>query len=399
MKVLLVLVLVLLLSTSLTALALLDSGHISMVWGEWVIDTSLTFALAVVLVIFGIIYLLLRLVFNLFSLPNYLKHRRQFKQYAKGEVLMAKGMLALEHGDWRVAEKQLIKTAKKSQVGLVHYLNAAKMANNQKCFKRQSQYLEEARQRFPDDYVVIGLVESRLLRVASPDVSETILAELYSQNLQDKLLLSEYASILSQQKSWVDLVAIIPSLKKFKALPREDILEIEIEISIAKLISAETIAELEDSWKSLPKYLQKHPKVLAEYIEKSKGWQQEVGVEGLIEKHISKQWDDRLVYQYGLIKLGPAFERLKKAEKWLKKQENNPILLLTLGRLACRSQLWGQAEFFLKKSLQIRPEVETFHAIATCYEAAGKDEEAALIYKEAIVKLDSFKDVGKVVDN
>ncbi|HHS99710.1 MAG TPA: heme biosynthesis protein HemY, partial [Thiomicrospira sp.] len=107
---------------------------------------------------------------------------------------------------------------------------------------------------------------------------------------------------------------------------------------------------------------------------------------------IKKQWNDRLVYQYGRISLGPAFERLKIAEKWRTAdpaRDNNPVLLLTLGRLACKSQLWAMGQSYLKQSLKIQAEVETFHALAQCYEAEGKENQAALTYKEAILQLEN----------
>lgn len=379
--------LVLLLATALTSLALFDSGQISMVWQDWVIETTVTFALFAVLILFGMIYLALRLVFNLLAMPNFLKHRRKFKQYARGEALMAKGMLALEYGDWKTAEKQLIKTAKKSEAGLVHYLNAAKMAHNQGIISRQTQYLEEARKRFPDDYIMIGIVESRLLQDKKPNVSEAILSELHAQNPRDRVVLAEYADILSKRKNWTDLKTTIPLLKKFKALSREDVLDMELEMAVAMIASSENLELLDSHWKSLPKLLKNNPKVITEYVEKCFGWEEESGVARLIEKSLAKTWDDRLVYQYGRIKQGPAFERLKKAEPWAKKHPNNPIVFLTLGRLACMSQLWGQGQFFLKKSLQTQPEVETFHALAKCYESEGANEQAALIYKEAILQL------------
>ncbi|MEA1988002.1 MAG: heme biosynthesis protein HemY, partial [Pseudomonadota bacterium] len=101
-------------------------------------------------------------------------------------------------------------------------------------------------------------------------------------------------------------------------------------------------------------------------------------------------WNDRLVYQYGRLTLGPAFERLKVAEKWRTTQgDENPVLLLTLGRLACKSQLWALGQGYLKQSLKLRTEVETFHALAQCYEAEGKENQAALTYKEAILQLEN----------
>ena len=95
-----------------------------------------------------------------------------------------------------------------------------------------------------------------------------------------------------------------------------------------------------------------------------------------------------MVYQYGRLTLGPAFERLKRAEKWLVNHPENPVLLLSIGRLACRSQMWGLGQRYLKKSLSLRAEIETFHALAQCYEAEGEIDQAALTYKEAILQLE-----------
>mgnify|MGYP002641940453 CR=1 FL=1 len=79
---------------------------------------------------------------------------------------------------------------------------------------------------------------------------------------------------------------------------------------------------------------------------------------------------------------------MKIAENWLTGQANNPVLLLSLGRLACSSQLWGRGQSHLQASLKLRPEVETYHALARCYEAEGKDNQAALTYKTAITSLE-----------
>ena len=180
--------------------------------------------------------------------------------------------------------------------------------------------------------------------------------------------------------------------QRSRALNSSEFTQLEQTYWAGKLSAAADIDELKALWDSLTRKQQLDQVILAEYVEQRIGWGQEVGVQALLEKGIKRQWNDRLVYQYGRLTLGPAFERLKIAEKWhstLSVQKHNPILLLTLGRLACRSQLWGMGQSYLKESLKIRPEIETFHALAQCYEAEGKDNQAALTYKEAIVQLEN----------
>lgn len=377
-----------LLATGLATLALNDNGQVSMVWGDWVLDTSLTFAIALMMIGFGTVYLLVRLVINAWHFPRYWRNRKQLKRYNKAETTLSKGLIAIEYGDWQMAEKQLIKTAKQSDAGLIHYLSAAKMAHNQGAKQRREQYLNEARKRFPQDYVVIGLVESRLLANEQPQMAQVILAELYQQEPKNKILLAEYAHLLVNQSAWVTLEALLPQVRKIHALDKSEILALETRLIAGKVAKASDAEALVELWQTLTPKQQLHPDILAEFVEQKMGWGEQQGLADLIVKSLKKQWSDRLVYQYGRIDYGPAFDRFKRAEKWLKTQPENPVLLLTLGRLACMSQFWGAARGYFKQSLALQPEVETFHALAKCYESEGLESQAALTYKEAILQLE-----------
>ncbi len=388
MRLILIWAIVFLVGTGLATLLLYDNGQVSMVWNDWVIETSLSFLVIAMAVTFILGYFLIRLFLNLWHLPVFWRRRRRLRQYSKAENSMAKGMIALEYGDWQTAEKQLIKSAKQSEAGLVHYLSAAKMAHNQKAYDRRDQYLQQAREDYAADYVTIGLVEARLLSEKQPEVALSILETLHEQHPKHITVLAEYSLALRKLGLWERLEALIPVIKKTRAMDKDEVLALEQSLLAGKLATAMDEARLDVLWSKLSSKQKLIPQILVEYVEQRIGRGQEVGLALLIEKALKKEWNDRLVYQYGRLTLGPAFERLKKAETWLKGQENNPVLLLSLGRLACRSQLWGRGQNHLQESLKIRPEVETYHALAQCYEAEGKDNQAALTYKEAIVRLE-----------
>ncbi len=388
MGLILTLALFFLVGTSLATLLIYDNGLVSMVWGDWVIETSVSFLLVSLVALFVVIYFTIRLVSNLWNAPKFWRKNRRLTQYKKAETALAKGMVALEYGDWRKAEKELIKSAKQSEEGLIHYLSAAKMAHNQKAYKRRDRYLAQAREHYIDEYLTIGLVEARLLAESEPEQARTILEALHEQEPENATVLMELAHILRRLKDWNALGELFPKLKKTCAINKAEQAELETQLLSGKLALINNRAELEHLWSQLSSERRLMPSVLAEYVEKSLGWGQEKGLTELIERAIKKQWDDRLVYQYGRISELSALERLKVAEKWLKAQKDNPVLLLTLGRLACAAQLWGRGQNYLKESLKIRPEVETFHALAKCYEAEGNENQAALVYKEAILKLE-----------
>lgn len=392
MKLMIVLAAVFLVTTSLASFLLYDNGQVSMVWGGWVVETSFSFLIAATLIAFILIYAAIRLLLNIWHLPKFWRRRRRLKQYSKAENAMAKGMIALEYGDWHKAEKELIKSAKNSEAGLVHYLSAAKMAHNQKAYERRDSYISQARNIYPAEFITIGLVEARLIVEHKPETAMAILQTLHEQDPKNPTIMAEYASTLKSLGYWESLAEILPALKKSRALDTQEYAALEEEFWAGKLASAADLDDLVAIWESLSRKQQFTPAILAEYVEQRIGWNQEVSLQALLEKAIKKQWNDRLVYQYGRLTLGPAFERLKLAEKWHKtqpEQQQNPVLLLTLGRLACQSQLWGLGQSYLKESLAIQPQVETFHSLAQCYEAEGKDAQAAITYKEAIVQLEN----------
>ena len=391
MKLILIWASVFLASTALATLLLYDNGHVAMVWGDWVIETSLSFAIGAMLLAFIVIYFAIRLLMTIWNLPTAWRKRRRIKRYNRAEKAMATGMMALEHGDWHRAEKQLIKSAKHSEAGLVHYLSAAKMAHNQNAFDRCEQYLTQARAEYPEEYLTIGLVESRLLVERQPEIALTILETLHEQNPKHKTIFAEYVLRLRELKQWSTLEALLPRIKQSRVLDRAEYANIEIAIWAGKLAKATSEEALEALWVPLTNRQKLTPEILAEYVEQRLGWQQELGLEQLLEKGLKAQWNDRLVYQYGRLTLGPAFERLKRAEKWLSQHPENPVLLLSIGRLACASRMWGLGQSYLKKSLSLHPEIETFHALAQCYEAEGEVDQAALTYKEAIMQLEEEK--------
>lgn len=375
-------------ASALATLMLYDNGRVSMVWGDWVLETSLSFMLAAILAFLAIGYGMVRLVMLVWHLPQIVAKRRQMKRYSAAQSSMHQGLLALEYGDWQKAEKLLIKSAKHSESGLVHYLSAAKMAHNQGVSERRDYYLKQAREAYPEEYVIIGLVEARLLKASQPDDALIVLQALFEDSPKEPAVVKDFALALLDAGHWERLERLMPDILKTKALVREELWDLEHKLLAGNLTACQTLEALNQSWNTFSRKHKEEPEILAEYVEQRIGFGDETGLKELIEKAVGRLWNDRLVHQYGRLTYGPAFERLKVAEKWQQGREQNPVLLLTLGRLACQSQMWAMAHNYFKTSLHLFPQIETFHALAKCYEAEGKSSQAALIYKEAILQLE-----------
>ncbi|HIQ39552.1 MAG TPA: heme biosynthesis protein HemY, partial [Sulfurivirga caldicuralii] len=374
--------------TALATLALYDNGRLALVWGDWVVEMSATMAVALVLGVLVVGFIGIQLVLWLWRLPHRWRERRALKRLARAEAGVGAGLLAGEHGDWKRAERMLIKSARYSDQGVMNYLAAARMAHNQGAFQRRDRYLAEARERYPEQYATIALVEARLRRQQAPDQALAILQALMEQGEDTPAVLAEYADLLAEQGHWAALRELMPKLEKSRALDKDALKALQRRMWIGLLHQAETLEALENIWHYLDAQWWRDPEVLATYVERrlALGGDQ-AGLAALIEQALKKHWDARLVYLYGLVEEGPAFERLKVVEKWLKKHPKDAVVLLTAGRLACRAQLWGQAQAYLREALNLKPSLEGFATLARCLQAEGDDTQAALTYQAAVEAL------------
>lgn len=388
MKTFIVWGMVLLAAVSLTTFALLNLGAVTIRWGQWEIQTSVSLMLSALVVFLLIWIVLVRAWVWLVGLPQAWRRYRQMKRYQKAQVTLSKGLIAQEEANWAQAEKHLLQSAKFSENGLMHYLTAAKMADMQQASARRDHYLEQARQLYPDEQVTIGLVEARLIMAKDPTTAMLILAELHRLQPRHKAVLNEYVAVLRQQKQADTLLSLMAQIKKIAGLSRADLAQLEDDIQAMRIQQADGYNSVQAIWQHLSTKQKLTPVILSEYVHACLRANELNGVSQWIEKALKAQWDEGLVYLYGRIQYGPAYDRLKTAQAWLKTHPDSAVLFLTLGRLACQSQLWGQAHGYFRESLKRQPELETFHAFAQCYEAEGQESQAALVYKQAMLALD-----------
>ena len=187
---------------------------------------------------------------------------------------------------------------------------------------------------------------------------------------------------------WQAVQDVLPDLRKQHVLPPSDVKALSTDATVGQLqiaLDRRDWADIESIWQKLSNKARQTEELLNLYI-LGLIQQGELGpATSLIEGYLSKQWSDSLVYQYGVILHGDnLLKNLATAEKWLKNRENNPWLLLTLGRLALVNKLWAKSEEYLRSSLDNGPRGETYQVLADVLVADGRHELVADIYKQGL---------------
>lgn len=104
----------------------------------------------------------------------------------------------------------------------------------------------------------------------------------------------------------------------------------------------------------------------------------------LIEDVLEERWEPGLLDDYAGCPGGDVLGRIAHCEKWLLAHPNDPALLLALGRLCARQQLWGKAQSYLEASLAIDGQRTRAHLeLAQLLDHLGRPDDANRHYRAA----------------
>lgn len=73
------------------------------------------------------------------------------------------------------------------------------------------------------------------------------------------------------------------------------------------------------------------------------------------------------------------------AEEWHKQYGEQSVLLLTLGRLCVRCQLWGKARGYFEESVKLHADPETYAEYGKLLEQFGELDSAVQKYREGLL--------------
>ena len=108
-----------------------DSGYLYAAYGHWSLETSLAVFVLLELLAFGLLYLLIRTLVRLWSVPRRVQRWERRRAAERSRLNLVQGVLDMAEGRWSVAEKALLRQVEDSELALLSYLAAAHCADRQ----------------------------------------------------------------------------------------------------------------------------------------------------------------------------------------------------------------------------------------------------------------------------
>ena len=240
----------------------------------------------------------------------------------------------------------------------------------------------------PSTHAAINVLQAELL--LDQGLPEQALANLNQQNIEipsNSKVAILLASAYEQLNDWEKLIEILPQLKKTKQLDKKIFNRIETNTvkgllnSDDDIINSENIRSIGSQFKEV---IASGQELTVAYVKALCRLDKHTDAESIIAKRLENQWDTKLVYQYGLLKLDDYSHALKNAESWAKNHTNDANLYLTLGRICKRAQLWGKAKSYFESSLSRKPLPETYAELAALHEQLDEPEDAHRCTKKGL---------------
>ena len=104
----------------------------------------------------------------------------------------------------------------------------------------------------------------------------------------------------------------------------------------------------------------------------------------IIEQALAMEWDSELAGIYAECEGGETIRQIERAEQWLKSNPRDAVLLLTLGRLCARQELWGKAQSYLDASISVEPMYSAYLVLAQLHDRLGNADAARRNYRESL---------------
>lgn len=366
-----------------------DTGYVLIGRGYKTMEMSLTLFVVLLVFLFFLLYVLFWVVRNSWEVPARLRFWRSQKKGRRARRSSTRGLIELAQGNWAQAERALLRGVKGSDMPLLNYLSAARAAQKQGAPERRDHYLAMAHENRKDASFAVQVTQAEL-QMAHGQLEQALATLMHLRTIapHHPHVLFLMAQLYDRLKSWGDLKNLLPDLRKQKVLPEAELkaMEKRVHRELLTIAAKQGKADrLRQSWQHVPRELRQDEDLIDDYARHLLRLEQHDMAESLLREAVRRKWNVDFVYLYGLVKSAQPAKQLGYAEAWLKGHEENNVLLLTLGRLCVRNELWGKAESYFEASLGTGAMSETYTELGRLLEQLEQPDRARDCFRKGLL--------------
>ena len=368
-----------------------NPGNVVLFYPPHRIDLSLNFFVVLEVLLFMLLYALVRAFYATVSMPARVAAYRRRKRERDGNKGLRDALKALFEGRFGHAEKAAAKAADLAENAGLAALIGARAAHRMREPARRDSWLAAIAGDNSLKVARLMTVTELLVDDHQPEAALEAVAELNASGTRHLHALQWSMKAHQQAKNWPEVLRLVRSLDKHKALHPALSARLR-ELSYDALLSdnAHDAESIQRMWATVPSSDRIKPYIAAHAAAalNARGLHQEA--RAAVEEALAAAWDDRVVraYRDAAAPAGtPALlAQIEHCEQWMKQRPNDAELALTLGSLCLKQKLWGKAQRYLEQALSDanapRMVRESHLKLAQMHEALGQHDEAAAHFRQ-----------------
>jgi HemY protein len=376
------------LAVAISLLAHYNDGLVLLVLPPWRIYFSLNFLVLVLLLAFVTGYVLLRSLSFTLNLPSRARAWRVERQKEEDAQGLEEAVRLLFEGRYGHALRRAESVWQKGHMAGTAALIAARAAQRMREAEKMTLWLEQARQASPDTNAAALMIGAEMA-VELGDFQSALDHLEALQKQQGRHIAALRLELKARQRSGnaEEVLKLTRQLEKRGGLPSE------VAHAIRQRTHQEALIERQGDATQLLKYFnglrrkEQSPRLALSVAESLHRLNEEDAAAELVESALEDgEWMSELAALYGQLQgdTGKTLTaRIAKAENWLQAHPEDNRLLLTLGRMCERQQLWGKAKNYLEASLAVKAERENCLALARLLDHLGETASANRYFRQA----------------
>lgn len=379
------------LAAGISVIAIYNDGYALLVLPPWRVELSLNLLLILALAAFFLLFLLMRWFGALLAMPASVREYRARRARDTVDAALREAMTMLLEGRFSRALRAAEAAYNAGHASLLAALLAQRAAHGMRDRDREAFWRARAREHDKGYSPARLMVEAGIAADNREFETARDLLDLLTRNGGRHVEAQRLALRVHQGLgNWREVERIVRQLEKHHAMTAEQARPIrqrayrELLAQIGQRNDAG--AGMEQFLKELPDADRLQPRFVLDAAARLNAAGRHNDAAVLIEEALDAGWDSDLAGAYGDCG-GDAIAHIAQAERWLHSHPGDANLLLTLGRLCRRQQLWGKAQSYLEASLSVRTSREAQLALAALLDELGQHEQANRYYRAVAVEL------------
>ncbi|MCW8331117.1 tetratricopeptide repeat protein [Photobacterium sp. SDRW27] len=364
-----------------------NQGYVLISVANQTLEMSLTTLILLVVVLFGAFFLLETIIKRLLSVSSSTRGWFSGRKARKARHQTSTGLMKAIEGDWKQAEKLVVKAAKHSDAPLLNYLAAAEAAQSQGDTTQRDEYLKLAAD-IDGQNLAVALTRAKLqFRQQQYEQAVATLQDLKQNNSRNPVLLALLKDCYLKLEDWKPLLALLPHLSKLGVISAEEAAELEVkaECGLMTHITQQNGSEgLMGHWNSLNRKTKQRPELIGCFVKLMSRHNADSEAYTVLRDALKKSSDEGLISLVPALNLSDYHPAIVRLQDLLRFDSSNPSTHSALGQLFMREEKWEEAKQHFERAIELRPNVADYGFLIEVLEKLNDSKAAADLSREAL---------------